>query len=319
MNSKQGFKLSLMTIALLTSINAYAVNYIDDQSSSSTATNSDNIVITGPMNQVYDSLFVDVDGRGNTVRGLQEGSVRGSGNVFDGSSIPGGMFRTSINGSSNDVQADNSTIISNNGFYRGADITAIGNNQNLNGFNLYAIGNNNSITGENSGAIGNNNTVNATNSVALGDNLNVNRDNVVDIGGKNLANVADAVQQGDAVNLRQLQQGLASVGGGAAYDDSGIRNELARTNGRVDHLERQIDKVEEKMSRGIASVAAMQQAPLVPGKTTIAVGGATYNSQSAIGASMTKSVNDRFALTAGIAMAFGDSPVIKGGFVWTFD
>ncbi|ACT51265.1 YadA-like family protein [Methylovorus glucosotrophus] len=320
MYKKNGIKLSLITIALLSSVNAYAANTINDQTGTSTVNNSDNTYVSGPNNTVIDSLNLSVVGPNNNVNGLQDGSVSGYGNTFDGSSQLGGMQRSTVGGTFNNVASDNSTVGGSSNNVNGADNTVYGVGNNVGGTNLYSIGRGNTVNGDNSGVIGNNSTVNAIGSVAIGDNLNTTRNNVLDVGGKQVANVGDAVEQGDAVNLRQLQQGLASVqGGGSAYDDSNIRSDLAKTNGRVDRLERQVDKVERKLSQGIASVAAMQNAPLVQGKTTLAVGGATYNGESAIGASVTKSISNNFAITGGIAVSTGGSPVIRIGGVWTFD
>lgn len=319
MNNRNKVKLSLITIALLSSINTYAANIIDDTTGTSTVNNSDNTYISGPANTINDSLNITVNGQNNSVNGLQDGSVSGNGNRFDGSSQVGGMQNTTIDGSLNDVEADNSTVRGSNNFVRGQDLTVYGVDNNIGGSNLISIGRNNTVNGDGSTAIGNNSTVNANNSVALGDNLNVARDNTLDVGGKTVSNIGDATEQTDAVNLRQLQAGIASVQGGGAYDDSSIRNDLARTNGRIDNLERQVDRVERKLSQGIASVAAMTSAPLVPGKTTIAVSGATYNGESAVGASITKSVSNNFAITGGIAMSSGGDPVVRVGGIWTFD
>lgn len=316
MYKKNGFKLSLITIALLSSFNVHAANTIDDSSNTSTVNNSDNIFITGPNNDVNNSLNTSVQGPNNNINYLDNGSVSGHNNTFDGSSLLGGMQKTTIDGNSNYVASDNSNVRGSFNDVRGSDNTALSIDSVLNGNNLISVGKGNTLNGDNSTAIGNNSTVNAVNSVALGDNLNVNRDNVVDVGGKQVANVGDAIQQTDAVNLRQLQQGLASVGGGA-YDDLWIKEDLATTNRRIDRLDRQIDKVERKLSQGIAGVAAMGSAPLIEGKTTVTVNGATYNGEVAVGGSFTSSIRSDFAITGGIAIA-GSSPVAKIGVMFAF-
>lgn len=311
-----GFQLSIMAIALASSFNAYAANTIDDSSNTSTTTNSDNIYISGPNNAVSNSLNTSVLGPSNNINYLDNGSVSGINNTFDGSSLRFGMQKTTIDGTNNYVASDNSTIRGGYNDVRGSDNTALALDSALNGNNLIAIGRGIELNGENSAAIGNNTRVNAVNSIGLGDNLDVNRDNVVDVGGKQVANVGDAIDQYDAVNLKQLQQGLASVSG-AGYDDTQIRRDIDEAYNRIGSLQHRIGKVERKLSQGIAAVASMATAPWIEGKTTVAVNGATYNGEVAMGASFTSSIRPNFAVTGGVAIA-GSNPVARIGVMFAF-
>ncbi|HBM1866457.1 TPA: YadA-like family protein [Acinetobacter nosocomialis] len=125
----------------------------------------------------------------------------------------------------------------------------------------------------------------------------------------------------DAVNGSQLNttnQALVNyLGGGAGYDNItqsfsnptynvgdksynnvgdaiGALNQADQTlNTKIDSVtnkleqafystNQRIDKLEEKMSAGIAANAALENAPFIPGKVTMAVGAAYYNEQNAV-------------------------------------
>ncbi|MDO7230960.1 ESPR-type extended signal peptide-containing protein [Acinetobacter nosocomialis] len=75
-----------------------------------------------------------------------------------------------------------------------------------------------------------------------------------------------------------------------------------------------IDKLEEKMSAGIAANAALENAPFIPGKVTMAVGAAYYNEQNAVGVTLRKTAdNGRWSLTTGASLGSQGSPLVRVG------
>ncbi|PJF02985.1 YadA-like family protein, partial [Acinetobacter seifertii] len=75
-----------------------------------------------------------------------------------------------------------------------------------------------------------------------------------------------------------------------------------------------IDNLEEKMSAGIAANAALENAPFIAGKVTMAVGAAYYNQQNAVGVTLRKTAdNGRWSLTTGAALGSQGSPLVRVG------
>ena len=103
-----------------------------------------------------------------------------------------------------------------------------------------------------------------------------------------ISNVAPGVKGTDAVNVNQLNSGVASAN---AYTDS-----------RVNGLQTNIDNVAKKSYAGVASAMAMESAPYIPGKLTYAAGVGYYQSQSAIGISWRRTAdNGRWSVTGGVS------------------
>ncbi|EXH75842.1 yadA-like family domain protein [Acinetobacter sp. 216872] len=157
----------------------------------------------------------------------------------------------------------------------------------------------------------------------------------------------------DAVNGSQLNttnQALVNyLGGGAGYDNItqsfsnptynvgdksynnvgdtiGALNQADQTlNTKIDSVtnkleqafystNQRIDKLEEKMSAGIAANAALENAPFIPGKLTMAVGAAYYNEQNAVGVTLRKTAdNGRWSLTTGASLGSQGSPLVRVG------
>nr|WP_227556588.1 YadA-like family protein [Acinetobacter courvalinii] len=168
-------------------------------------------------------------------------------------------------------------------------------------------------------------------------------------GGKKVTGVADgAIAKGsqEGINGGQLHQSYqdvgAALGGGAGYDpDKGwkgpsynvaggnynnVGDALGALDNRVTNLGDQLQqafydtnkrmgKLEDKMSAGIAATAALENAPFVAGKLTMAAGAAYYNDQSAIGVTFRRTAdNGRWSLTTGAAMGSeGNSPLVRVG------
>ena len=171
----------------------------------------------------------------------------------------------------------------------------------------------------------------------------------INAGGKKVTGVADgaiAKDSKEAINGGQLHQSYqdvgAALGGGAGYDpDKGwkgpsynvaggnynnVGDALGALDNRVTNLGDQLQqafydtnkrmgKLEDKMSAGIAATAALENAPFVAGKLTMAAGAAYYNDQSAIGVTFRRTAdNGRWSLTTGAAMGSeGNSPLVRVG------
>ncbi|MFJ1520504.1 ESPR-type extended signal peptide-containing protein [Acinetobacter sp. ABJ_C1_1] len=157
----------------------------------------------------------------------------------------------------------------------------------------------------------------------------------------------------DAVNGSQLnrtnQALVSALGGGAGYnnitesfsnptynvgdqsynnvgDAIGALNQADQTlNNKIDNVNnkleqafyatnQRIDNLEEKMSAGIAANAALENAPFIAGKVTMAVGAAYYNQQNAVGVTLRKTAdNGRWSLTTGAALGSQGSPLVRVG------
>ncbi|NUG12054.1 YadA-like family protein, partial [Acinetobacter seifertii] len=157
----------------------------------------------------------------------------------------------------------------------------------------------------------------------------------------------------DAVNGSQLnttnQALVSALGGGAGYnnitesfsnptynvadksynnvgDALGALNQADQTlNTKIDNVNnkleqafyatnQRIDNLEEKMSAGIAANAALENAPFIAGKVTMAVGAAYYNQQNAVGVTLRKTAdNGRWSLTTGAALGSQGSPLVRVG------
>ncbi|MEB6659772.1 YadA-like family protein, partial [Acinetobacter vivianii] len=171
----------------------------------------------------------------------------------------------------------------------------------------------------------------------------------INAGGKKVTGVADGAIHSaskDAINGSQLHQSYqdvgAALGGGAGYDPekgwkgpsydvaggsyNNVGDALGAIDNRVTNLgdqlqqafydtNKRMDKLEDKMSAGIAATAALENAPFVPGKLTMAAGAAYYNDQSAIGVTFRRTAdNGRWSLTTGAAMGSqGNSPLVRVG------
>ncbi|MCH7353918.1 MULTISPECIES: YadA-like family protein, partial [unclassified Acinetobacter] len=150
----------------------------------------------------------------------------------------------------------------------------------------------------------------------------------------------------DGINGGQLHRSYenvgAALGGGAGYDPEkgwkgptynvagGTHNNVGDALGAIDDrvtnlgdqmqqafydTNKRMDKMEDRMSAGIAATAALENAPFIPGKLTMAAGAAYYNDQSAVGVTFRRTAdNGRWSLTTGAAMGSeGNSPLVRIG------
>uniref|UniRef100_UPI000487B068 YadA-like family protein n=1 Tax=Halomonas halocynthiae TaxID=176290 RepID=UPI000487B068 len=155
-------------------------------------------------------------------------------------------------------------------------------------------------------------------------------------GERQITNVAGGTQNTDAVNVRQLKSVQAgavnydrnadgsvnygsvtlnkggdaaqihNVAAGTAPTDAANVGQLQNLNQRfvneINGVHNRIDEVERDANAGIAGVAAMGNAPYVPGKFTYHVGGGYHGGESAVGVNLRRTAdNGRWSLTAGAA------------------
>lgn len=146
------------------------------------------------------------------------------------------------------------------------------------GANSMAAGSAAEASGNDSTALGNNAKATANNSIALGDSSVADRANSLSVGSRGherqITNVADATQGTDAVNLRQMNEGLR------------VTEENARhyTDQRFNRLHKKIEDLDDDLSAGIAGAMAMAALPppYQAGGTSTGIGAATYRGQSAL-------------------------------------
>ncbi|MGM8908633.1 YadA-like family protein [Psychrobacter sp. 1U1] len=105
--------------------------------------------------------------------------------------------------------------------------------------------------------------------------------NGLDNGGNTITNVADGVEDSDAVNVGQLNDQFDSI-------DRVINGQIAdmdsKLEGKVDSLGYRIDDVEDDANAGISAAMAMSSLPqaYIPGKSMVGGGVASYNGESAV-------------------------------------
>lgn len=166
-------------------------------------------------------------------------------------------------------------------------------------------------------------------------------------GERQIINVAGGTQASDAVNVRQMRAVQAgavnydrnddgsvnygsvtlnkggnstqihNVAAGVAPTDAANVGQLQGLNQRfyneIGSVNKRIDKVERNANAGIAGVAAMGNAPYVPGKFTYHVGGGHHSGESAVGINFRRTAdNGRWSLTAGAAGSRAGATVSLG-------
>ncbi|VWD05059.1 transporter [Burkholderia lata] len=199
----------------------------------------------------FDQITTQTTNLGDRVTAV-EGNVT---NLTNGAS---GMFQVSQD------QAPVAPIAS------GSNSVAGGTGAVASGANSAALGNQASATGSHSTAVGNGAVASGNNSVALGAGSDGSRDNAVSVGSvgqeRQIVNVAPGTAGTDAVNVNQLRETERNVGNQIA----GVRSDMQG----MDH----------RLSAGIATAMAMAGLPqaYVPGKSMVALGGATWRGESGV-------------------------------------
>ncbi|PQP09169.1 hypothetical protein C5615_35330 [Burkholderia cepacia] len=180
----------------------------------------------------------------------------------------------------------------------GTETVAAGGNAFASGTNSVAVGTGAQAIGSGALALGANTSAKGSNSIALGQGSTVSTDNTISIGNsaagltRTLSNVSAGVAPTDAVNVRQLNDSVASV-------RSQVEHDRADANGGT---------------ASAVAIASLPQAP-APGRSVVSVGGGTYAGQSAVAVGMSTyagrwilkasgSTNTRGTVAAGAGAAY---------------
>ena len=121
-----------------------------------------------------------------------------------------------------------------------------------------------------------------------------------------LHNVAPGVAGTDAVNVNQLNSGIA---GANAYTDA-----------RASQLNSRIDGIARNAYAGVASAMAVQMpASYVPGKTVMRIGAGVFKGESAVGVSFRRTAdNNAWSLTGGVGLSRAGAAATVG-VEWVFN
>jgi autotransporter adhesin len=187
----------------------------------------------------------------------------------------------------------------------GANSSAGGLGAVASGTNSSAVGNGSQASGNNSTAVGTGASSSGNNSAAVGAGSNDDgRSNVVSVGTtvnqRQVTNVAAGTQGTDAVNLDQLNAGIAQANN---YTDS-----------RIDALQGNINSVARNAYSGIAAAAALTMIPEVDKDKTLAVGIGTagYRGYQAVAIGASARITENIKMKAGVGMSPGGDTVGVG-------
>ncbi len=238
-------------------------------------------VNVGQLNGVRD----EITNIGGTITNISEGKD--------------GMFQ--VNNTSNNSRPNPS----------GKDSLAGGAGAKASGNNSMSVGTNSSASGENSVALGNGSSSKSQNSVSLGVNSIADRDNSVSVGSigaeRQITNVAAGEAPTDAVNVSQLNDAVGTIN--------------QNTNNKFGQLKNMVEKQGRKMSAGVAGAMAMAglPQPYSPGASMVAMGGGTFQGESAVALGVSViSDNGRWVTKlSGSSSSQGDYGVNVGvGYQW---
>jgi autotransporter adhesin len=150
-----------------------------------------------------------------------------------------------------------------------------------------SVGQNATASGNNAVAVGQNASASANNSVALGAGSVADEANTVSVGSsgheRRVTNVAAGTADTDAVNLGQLNSGLA--------DTLGKANDY--TDSEVGKVRQDLRSVSRKSFAGISAAVAMGQAPMpsAVGKTDLAVHTGLFENYAGVGVAFSHRLN----------------------------
>ena len=188
----------------------------------SAAASGENAVSIGNGAQAKAKNTVSI---GTSAAASGENSISiGNGSTVSGTdSIAVGTGHT-VHGNNSGAFGDPSEIHANNSYAFGNSNT-IGNHEEKDGSvgnNSFIVGNNSTVTGDNTFVLGNNVTTSAKDSVILGNGSTATEDGVVSVGAagseRKIVNVADGVNDTDAVNVSQLKNSFNSLREGLTSD-----------------------------------------------------------------------------------------------------
>ena len=180
----------------------------------------------------------------------------------------------------------------------GEGALATGKNSQAIGDYASAYGTNAAATADNATAIGANSQATAENSVALGANSVASEANTVSIGSvgneRRLTNMADGVNDTDAVNVRQLNE---------------VSNKVGEVQSEVKNV--------GALSAALSGLKPIQYDPAEPTQIMAALG--TYRGHNAMALGVAHYVNDSTMFNAGLAYGSDDSKVMaNAGVTWKF-
>ena len=212
--------------------------------------------------------------------------------------------KSSAFGSNNRANGKNSSVFGNQYKVTGEASGAfgVGSSSVINeGNNSYMIGNYNKIaSGSNNNFIlGNNVSIGPgiQNSVALGNNSTVSSSNEVSVGSatlkRKITNVADgevSANSTDAVNGRQLYNAMRN-------SNDSFKNEVYE---KIDNVKDEVRNV-GSLSAALAGLHPMQYDPKAPAQVMAALG--HYKNKQAIAVGLSYYFNDRFMMSAGVALS----------------
>ncbi|BDH47252.1 hypothetical protein TUM12370_32960 [Salmonella enterica subsp. enterica serovar Choleraesuis] len=193
----------------------------------------------------------------------------------------------------------------------GTSGVAIGAKASSAGENSVALGGGSNAKGSHSTALGANSSATAKNSVALGAGSVASEENTVSVGSsdsqRRITNVGRGVNSSDAATMGQMNEGFASL---QNYTDR-----------QVNHLNKRIGHVQDKLTAGIASAMALSGIPQAyqPDSSLVGASGGSYGGASAIAVGLSHiSENGRwitkFQASGNTQSDFGGSVGI--GFQW---
>ncbi|WP_208714614.1 YadA-like family protein [Pantoea cypripedii] len=168
------------------------------------------------------------------------------------------------------ASGSNAAAVGSNARSTGVNSTTLGNDTFASGANSTVVGNGAVASGDNSVAMGAFSSATASNSVALGANSIASEANTVSVGSpgneRRITNVAPGVNDTDAVNVYQLDQVQAA-------NNQSFRN----INNRVDRLD-------NKLTAGVASAMAMAGLPQAwePSSSLVGVSVAGYDDKASL-------------------------------------
>ncbi|WP_374668506.1 YadA family autotransporter adhesin [Acinetobacter sp.] len=284
-----------------------AKDYTDQKTASaiSSANSYTDSKIADVQNQLTaNNQFVQVNGVANT----QAASATGENSVAIGANTVVTGNRSTAVGVGNQVSGNGS------GAFGDPNIVA--------GNGSYAVGNDNKITGDNTFVLGNNVDTKAKNAVVLGNDSASDRDNTVSVGAKGkerqIIHVADATEDTDAVNYKQLKAVESSAN---TYTNDRVNALNSAFQDYRMETEQRFQKVDERFNRQGAMTAAMMNmsssAASVKGRNRIGVGAGFQGQEQAVSVGYQRLINENTSLSIGGAFTEKESSGGVGvGFGW---
>jgi trimeric autotransporter adhesin len=240
-------------------------------------------------------------------------------------SLASGDNSTAV-GTGNNVSGNSSTAVGVGNNVSGNNSGAFGDPNTVTGNGSYAVGNDNTVSGDNTFVLGNNVNTSAKNSVVLGNDSASTRDNTVSVGAsgseRQIINVADATQETDAVNLRQMQAAnTETLKSSKDYTDTRINSLESSFADLSSQMDRRFKEVDKRFDRqGAMSAAMMNMAAStagLKGLNRVGVAAGFQGSEKAVAIGYQRIVNENISLSIGGAFTDNEGSGGAGvGFSW---